>query len=434
MRSSGVLRWAGAAVLSALVAACGSGSGPAASKENGQPLVFATFNPYTGADASFGPELGAGCYPAAKVIEAAGGILGHKKITCVAVDTRGDPADAVPAAQNMLAATANLMGVLGPSSDEASATVPLIDAGHIPMVADTGQAIFDHNNFKYFWRITSPDDYFGYAEAIYAHDQGYKRAALLYGNDISSQGTVPTVTSGFQKLGGTIAIKLTVALDQSSYRSEVEKLIAAKPDVIFNEIDPQTAGTFFGELKQLNGSVPPLVSTAAQYTPWINAVTSAIGKDTLAGIYHTVLNLSNFSGPAYDQYNTNLLASAADVPNPKQWSQDIFSESGYDTVIMFGLAMLAAGTSNPVVWNSYIPKVTTVGPGVTVVHTFAQGKAALAQGKKIAYEGATGQISFDQWHNSGGGFEVLGFASSNGSQPVVATYGPDAVTKLIEKK
>ncbi len=413
----------------ALVVACGGSSGTSY-VEDGKPLSFPTFNPYSGPDASFGPELGAGCYPAAKAVAAAGGVLGHLTIACSAVDSRGDPADAVPAAQKMLVFTHNLMTVTGPSSDEASVIVPQLEAAHIPMFADTGQVNFDKSTFHYFWRITNSDDYYGYAEALYAYDSGYRNAAMVFGNDISSQGTVPTILSAFKKLGGTISINLSVALDQASYRSEAQRLVAAKPDVIFNELDPQTASTFFGELKQLNG-LAPFISTAAHYAPWIKAVRDAVGATTLASVYHEVLSASFFSGPAYDQFNTGLLASSADVPNPQQWSQDIYSEAGFDTVIISCLAMLAAGTTNPKVWNDYILKVTTNGPGATVVNTFADGKLALAAGKTIAYVGATGPFAFDQYHNNSVGFEVLGYDASTGNTPVLKTYAAGAVNTLI---
>jgi branched-chain amino acid transport system substrate-binding protein len=426
----GLATWGALVGVVLTMVACGSSSGGSSYKENGQPLVFATFNPFTGPDAVFGPELRAGCPAAARSIEAAGGVLGHTSIQCPVVDSRGDPADAVPAANKLIATTTNLMGILGPSSDEASATVPIFDATHINMFADTGQPSFDKSKYNYFWRITPSDDYFGYAMAQYAWDSGYRNAALVFGNDISAQGTVPTITSGFQKLGGKIAISLTLTIGQSSYRSEVQQLVAAKPDVIINELDPQTAATFFGQLKQLHG-LYPFVSTGAQYTPWIQAVSGTVGAASLALVYHTVLGTSAFSGPAYDEYNKNLLASGADIDKPAQWSQDIYSEGGYDGVIIDALAMLAAGTTDPSVWNGDIMKVVTNSSGATVVNTFADGKAALAAGKTINYEGATGGFGFDQWHNSSTGFEVLGYAAGMGSQPILKVYPPGAVNKLI---
>ena len=165
------------------VAACsssGGGSSPAST------LVVGEFNPFTGPDAAFGPEMVGGCIPAINLINADGGVLGHK-MSCVQEDTRGDPADAVPAAQKMMATETSLVGVLGPSSDEALATVPLLNNGHVPMFVDTGQAAFDHTTDSYFWRITPADDVKGYAMALWAHQAGYTRAAAVFGNDAGAR-------------------------------------------------------------------------------------------------------------------------------------------------------------------------------------------------------------------------------------------------------
>src|ERR1700694_5650731 len=144
--------WGTLAVVVLTLAACGGSGGSGSSyKEDGKALIFPTFNPFTGADANFGPEMRAGCPAAAKSIMDAGGILGHTSIECPAVDSRGDPADAVPAAQEMRATTSTLMEVIEPSSDEASATVPIFDAAKKPMFVDTGQPSFDKSDFKYFW-------------------------------------------------------------------------------------------------------------------------------------------------------------------------------------------------------------------------------------------------------------------------------------------
>src|SRR5579859_3290296 len=145
--------------VSATAASCSSTSSGAAKAST---LTVVAFNPFTGPDASFGPEMMAGCQPAVRAINAAGGVLGDK-LACSSVDTRGDPADAVTGAAKMLATTSSLFGVLGPSSDEADATAPLINAAKIPMFADTGEASFDHTTLPYFWRMLPADDVRGYA-------------------------------------------------------------------------------------------------------------------------------------------------------------------------------------------------------------------------------------------------------------------------------
>jgi hypothetical protein len=66
-----------------------------------------------------------------------------------------------------------------------------------------------------------------------------------------------------------------------------------------------------------------------------------------------------------------------------------------------------AKSSNPVVYNPFILKVANGGPGATVVHDFAAGKAAILAGKPVTYVGATGPITFDQYQNSPGAFEIV---------------------------
>ena len=48
-------------------------------------------------------------------------------LTCKSVDTRGDPADAVPAVNQMFASTPSLALVIGCTSDEAASVAPIIN-------------------------------------------------------------------------------------------------------------------------------------------------------------------------------------------------------------------------------------------------------------------------------------------------------------------
>src|SRR5207244_13510987 len=87
--------------------------------------------------------------------------------------------------------TEMLVATTWPSADDALPTVPIIDRAHLPMFADSGQAAFDKSTYKYFYRLTPPDDAAGVAMAIYAYNKGYRRGAAVFGNDLSSQGKVP---------------------------------------------------------------------------------------------------------------------------------------------------------------------------------------------------------------------------------------------------
>ncbi len=400
---------AAAIALAAAVVGCGSSSSSGASgKDTGTgTLVYAAFNPFSGPDASFGPEEMAGCIPAAAAIEAAGGVLLHKTVTCKAVDSRGDPADAVPAAESLIATTGGLQGIIGPSSDEATATVPLFNRAHIPMIGDTGQAAFDHSNFQYFFRITAPDDAVGYAMALYAHAKGYTRAVGVFGADISSQGTAPTAAAGFTKLGGTMMLQ-KIPLDQSSYRTEVLQVAAFKPQVVFTEADPQSDATYLAELRQLYHLTPIIGTNGTNQPPWFKAVGGAIGSNNLLSYYGGAQPYAPLTGPAYQEWRAQLAAVAKKVPQPvSQWETDSYAMSYWDTVNMMALAAEMAKSTNPEVFTPYIVKVTTPKPGAVIVHSFAAGKQALLAGKQIQYVGAVGPITFDQWRNSPGQFEIV---------------------------
>jgi branched-chain amino acid transport system substrate-binding protein len=402
-----------AAVLAlASVAACSSSGGGSSSSAPPSTLVVGEFNPFTGPDAAFGPEMVGGCIPAIRLINADGGVMGHK-MSCVQEDTRGDPADAVPAAQKMIATETSLVGVLGPSSDEALATVPILNNAHVPMFVDTGQAAFDHTTDAYFWRITPADDVKGYAMALWAHQAGYTRAAAVFGNDAGAQSDVPTLVSAFTGLGGTIVYNKPFALDQSSYRSEVESILAAKPQVIFTEVDPQTGATFLSELQQLKGLLPVIGTEVSLQTPWLKAVNTAIGGAAMTKYFEGMQPYAPTTGPAWQAFNTALLASKSQVPQPGQWSSDPYSMTYYDAVNVMALAMLAAHSTSPAVFDKDVMAVTEPGPGKTVVTSFAAGKAALAAGKQIQYVGAGGPIVFNQWHNSTGAFEAAQYVNGN---------------------
>src|SRR5260370_41387297 len=105
----------------------GSTSGSTTGAASGSTLTIADVAPFSGPDAALGPTYLASCYGATAAINNAGGVLGHK-LTCKSVDTRGDPADAVPAVNQMFATTASLALVIGCTSDDAASVVPIINA------------------------------------------------------------------------------------------------------------------------------------------------------------------------------------------------------------------------------------------------------------------------------------------------------------------
>ena len=156
-------------------------------------------------------------------------------MSCTSADTKGDPADAVPAVGSLLSRTPNLELVIGCTSDEASAVVPVINSHKTVMFCMTGQSEFDHTHYPYFYRLVPPDLAESYAMTVIAQNLGYKRIALAFGNDTGSQTFVQPAIAAIAKAGLTLVANETLDLNATTFRTEAEKIIQAHPDAIMTE-------------------------------------------------------------------------------------------------------------------------------------------------------------------------------------------------------
>lgn len=395
-------RTSGATVLVVVAAACGSSTSPTAT--GGLTLNFAIVSAFSGPSAIAGQALSASCWPAIKVINQAGGVLGDN-FTCIPVDTKGDPADAIPAVSQLLATHSNIVGVDGPDSAAGPATVPILAAAHIPMFANAGQAQFDKNTNPYFYRDTAPDDTAGFAQALWAQHQGYTRVALLYATDPASQGDKPGAVVGLQKLGIQVVADIGLTPDQPSYRSEATNMLSANPQAILTESDGPTAVTFFTNLAGLNGGalLPTIGSQATGNADYIQPMIKGLGLARMEKYFYFMGSATPPQTPAlYNLFQQNLGASGNEIPNATQWESNTEIQAVYDGLIVIALAIQQAKSINPVDFNPYIRRITESGAGKVVVNTFASGKAALLAGKQIQYVGLTGAINFNQYNNSYG--------------------------------
>jgi branched-chain amino acid transport system substrate-binding protein len=399
-----------ALALAAALAACGnSNSGSAGSHST---LIFADVAPFSGIDAALGPIYLVSCDGTTTAINAAGGILGHK-VECTSADTRGEPADAVPAVGNLFSTTKNLELIIGCTSDEAASVVPLINSKHTVMFCMTGQSEFDHVKFPYFYRLVPPDLAESYAMTVIAQQLGYHKIALAFGNDIGSQTFVQPAIAAIAKAGLKLVANETLAQNATTFRTEAAKIVAAHPDAIMTEALGPADPTLFAEIKQLNGGrMIPIIGTSALISPaFYSAAAKAIGAATLAASFHADNLVTATSGPAYQAFTKALLAVKGKVAGAQTGNfSTYFSAPGavhlYDGMNLAALSMIAAKSTDVAKWLPWIEKIGNGVPGAVTVYSFAQGVAALKAGKQIRYVGPGGPTSFDAFHDSPGIFQI----------------------------
>jgi ABC-type branched-subunit amino acid transport system substrate-binding protein len=427
-RPATVLTTVAAATIAASVMAGCSSSSSGAGSGSQSTLTVADVAPFSGPDAALGPTYLASCYGATSTINAAGGVLGHK-LTCQSVDTRGDPADAVPAVNKLFATTPSLSLVIGCTSDEAASVVPIIDAHKMAMFCMTGQSEFDSVHFPYFYRLVPPDLEEAYALVAIAADLHLTRVALAFGNDIGSQTFVGPAISALKKAGITLTTNQTLDESANTFRTEAEAIILSHPQAVMTEALGTADPTLMSEIKQLNGGKSiPVIGTSALISPaFFKAAAAAVGASYMAANFHADNLVTETSGPAYAAFKTSLLSQQGKVPGVTGSFSTYLSAPGgvhlYDGINLAALAMIMAKSTTPAVYAPDIIKIGDGVPGATVCYSFANCDGLLKAGKAIRYEGPGGPTNFDSYHDSTGIFQIDTYSSS-GAVNVVGNISP----------
>ncbi len=311
--------------------------------------------------------------------------------------------------------------VVGPTSDEASAVVPIINAQKTVVFSGTGQSEFDKSPFPYFFRLTPPDIDTAYAMIAAAHFRyHYKKVALAFGNDIGSQTFVSPAIQAIKTLHMTLASNVSLDLTATSYRSEVAKIVASHPDVILTAALGPADAIFLSEVKQLNGGkMIPVLGTSATIDPiWYTAVAAAVGAQTLQNNFAAAtLGIEN-SGPAYRTFAAAIIAEKKNISNYTKYLTHPQTLHFYDAVTLAALAAVEAKSNVSSEYKKYIKPIANGVPGATVVTSFAEGVKLIKQGKAIRYIGPGGPTNFDKWNNSSVNFQL-------------DKYGPGGSTVLL---
>ncbi len=373
-------------------------------------ITIATVAPFTGVDAALGPKYQAACLGATQAINAAGGVLGQK-VSCKVVDTRGDPADAVPAVRQMYATTSNLALVIGCTSDEAATVVPIFGAHKTVSFCMTGQSEFDAVHFPYFFRLVPPDAADSVAMTQIAKRHGYKTVALAFGNDAGSQTFVQPALAALKRAGISVVSNQTLDMSATTFQTEAQAIVSAHPDAIMMEALGAAGVALLSEIYQLNGNkMIPTIGTSAMIDPvFFSGVTSGpIGVQNFISHFDADNPTVAVGGPAYPLYKKLILAQQGKVPGVPSF-QGLLSANGtvhlYDGINLAALAMVMSGSTQGSKYKADILKIAAGGPGAITVSSFAQGLKALKAHKKIHYIGVGGSYKFDSYQTAFGPFE-----------------------------
>jgi ABC-type branched-subunit amino acid transport system substrate-binding protein len=374
-----------------MLAACGSapsGGGAVAggvTTGSGGAIGFGVLSCFTGILASLGRGMLQGSQVAQSVINSGGGILG-RQLSLYPADTGCNEVDAVPATRQLLNGD-HAVGIIGGEADDITAVSPIVTQARVPTEFQGGSTSFDHNTNPYLWRDSPSDSQLGVAMALYAWKMGYHSAALLFYSDVGGQTFAQPITAAFQKLGGRVVTNVTVTPDKASYLGQLKQVVDAGPQVLFTQTDAASAAVIFRELRDLHAQAIPVVGTDVTGSgEYLAAVTYPVAHDHLVSVYGT-----SVTGPGADAFNR---AFAAKFGTAQPLANANYA---YDAVISLALAIDKAGTTAGPSVVKVMSQVTN--PPGTQCYSYADCLRLLKASKKINYDGATGDIDYDRYHN-----------------------------------
>jgi branched-chain amino acid transport system substrate-binding protein len=349
-------------------------------------FVIGSLCPVTGAGSTYGSGMQKAIEIGVAEVNGTGG-AGGRKFELFSEDSQTKPDAAVLAAKKLIEVN-KVQAILGTwSSGVTLAVMPLTDAaGIIEMNTSGAPAISTQDTKDLVWRFQATNDRFGQAFAVIAEKRGYKRPATMAFNNASGIGNTEGFKKAWEKKGGKIVASVVYEPNRPSYRTELQQILAAKPDVIVTGSYLPDSTIILREWYQAGQPVQWIMPGWAANPNLIKA----LGNEVVEGLI-SVDSVSNETAASY-----KALDAAFQKATGKPVSTNVYAAMTYDMVMCLALAMEAAGPGATVAQvNAKIRDIAN--PDGTKVYSFAEGKKLLSEKKKINYEGASSRLDFDQY-------------------------------------
>lgn len=386
--------------LSSLALASGAALPLAAGAQAPQPFRIGSLNSMTGVGGPYGPYMLEAARIAVDEVNALGGAAGRQLVMFSEDDqTRTDAG--LLATKKMIEINKVEAIISVWSSAVCLAIMPTTDESNVIMMNTCGSPDIPKENHKGLsWIYFASNAVFARAYAEIARRRGFKRPAVMAFNNSTFVGQAHNFRDAWEQGGGKLSSLVIYEPNQSSYRTELNSVLATKPDVIVLGSYRPDASILLKEWYQSGYDCKFIMPgwTANE------GLIKALGKEVLEGVL-SVHHVPKEKHPAFQH-----LASEFRRKTGKE--ADMYASQAYDMVITLALAVEAAGPNATTLdVNRKIREVTTP-PGQKVT-SFAEGRDALRAGKKIDYDGASSDVNFGERGDAIPDFGVFEIVNGN---------------------
>jgi branched-chain amino acid transport system substrate-binding protein len=344
--------------------------------QGGEPIMLGALSPLSGSGAQYGPPMQQAIAAVVEEVNAAGGVLG-RQIKLIREDCQTNPEAAVRAARKLIDVD-KVVAIIGVwSSPVTQAVAPLCWESRTVIACASGADNLTHLPHQgYLFRTQPTTTLQGRKFGEFALEQGSRKIVYLSPQTPFVQSMSENMAKAVAAAGGSVS---TVVYEdkKASYRTEVDKALAGKPDMLM-------LGGYVADTSVLVKDIyrAGYEGKMMSYAYTINKqLIDSVPKDTVEGIF-TIAPSPAAGGTAYAR-----LKKIVNSENP-----DPYTAQAYDHADLVIMAMAQAKNASGAAIKDAIRKLAN--DSGQSIDNAAAGVKILAGGGSVNYEGASGPCRF----------------------------------------
>jgi branched-chain amino acid transport system substrate-binding protein len=365
------------ALIKGAAAAAAAAALPFRTSAQGEPLKFGILTPLTGAGGADGPRMLKAMQAVIEEVNRGGGVLG-RKIETVVEDDQTNPEAAVRAARKLIEVdkVPVIMGTW--ASAVTSAVAPVCWESKTFLCTVSGaDSITQLPHQGYLIRTQPNSKLQGASHAEFIAGMGKKKVAVIGIQAPFALSTKESLDNVLKTKGASVVAHLIYEKDKATYRSEIDQAMRSEPDFLYlNGYAPDTV-VVLRDLFKANVNLPKFAQSYAVPQKTLDTIPPEVS----AGVF-TGQPSADIDSPAF-----KLTAARLGVPEP-----DSYECQANDWASLVILTVCKAKEATGTALKDTVRKISQ-GAGQKV-YSAVEGLKALAEGKEINYEGASGPCDF----------------------------------------
>jgi ABC-type branched-subunit amino acid transport system substrate-binding protein len=366
-------------ILKGAVASAAAVGMPAVVLAQADPIKVGILTPLTGAGGNDGPRMLKAMQAVFEEVNKAGGVMG-RRINTVIEDDQTNPEAAVRAARKLIEVD-KVSVILGTwASAVTSAVAPVCwESKTFIMTVSGADSITQLPHQGFLVRTQPTSKLQAIAHATYIAELGKRKIGILGIQAPFALATKEHLDNHMKTVGGSVVSHVIYEKDKPSYRSEIDQVMAAKPDFLYLNGYATDTVVVLRDLWKANIDLPKFCQTYAVPQATLDANPPEVSEGILTGT------------PSAD-VDSNAYKLAADRLGLQE--VDGFQAQATDWASLTALTIGKAKDSSGVAMKENVRKISQ-GDGQKV-YSAVEGLKLLAEGKEINYEGASGPCDFNE--------------------------------------